>query len=277
MKLKLLNRIAATALMLVMSCIVFMSYTTKKITDDVWKLLGTTEKDGKLSIAQSFRQGNLFAYGVKNAKNIALGNRATVVTNLLDYTKKYLTTPAFIKEYESYRENMKPQPPEPMKTKESIREKFIKDAEQGIKNIEKILPSIADAKNKKTLTDQIEIQKKQIEDYKSPNSKMIEMSWQGEQNNFKWRNDEYLKSVKQWEVDFPEKSSQLIRLRLTQFLEITKAIDYNAALTERNGKKFFTNPKYEAMSLQWKMAFRAGKEVTETARTFAQQWLTELK
>ena len=102
------------------------------------------------------------------------------------------------------------------------------------------------------------------------------MSWQGEQNNFKWRNDEYQKSVKQWEADFPVKSSQLIKIRLAKFLEITKDIDYSAALTERNGKKFFTNTKYEAMSLQWKMGFRAGKEVTETARTFAQQWLKEL-
>ncbi len=276
MKQKFLTKIAATTLILVMSSVAFMSYTSKKITDDIWKLLGTTEKDGKLSIAQSFRQGNLFAYGVKNAKNIAFGNRAAVAADLLKYTKQYVTTPAFIKEYESYRENLKPQPPEPMKTKESIREKFIKDAENGIKNIEKILPSIADAKNKKTLTDQIELQKKQIEDYKSPNSKMIEMSWQGEQNNFKWRNDEYQKSVKQWEADFPVKSSQLIKIRLAKFLEITKDIDYSAALTERNGKKFFTNTKYEAMSLQWKMGFRAGKEVTETARTFVQQWLKEL-
>ena len=131
MKQKFLTKIAATTLILVMSSVAFMSYTSKKITDDIWKLLGTTEKDGKLSIAQSFRQGNLFAYGVKNAKNIAFGNRAAVAADLLKYTKQYVTTPAFIKEYESYRENLKPQPPEPMKTKESIREKFIKDAENG--------------------------------------------------------------------------------------------------------------------------------------------------
>ncbi len=151
MKRKILTASFATALIIIMSSFAFMSYTTKKITDDVWKLLGTTEKDGKLSIAHSFRQGNLFAYGVKNAKNIALGNRAAVAAELLTYTKQYVTTPAFIKEYESYRENMKPQPPEPMKTKESIREKFIKDAEQGIKNIEKVIAATADAKVKKAL------------------------------------------------------------------------------------------------------------------------------
>jgi hypothetical protein len=276
MKRKFLFKITATAIIIVMSSFAFMSYTTKKITNDLWKQLGMAEPDGKKSISTGFLQGYFNSYGAKNAKNVALGNRTAVVTDLLNYTKQYVTSQAFIKEYEKFRENMKPQPPEPMKTKESIREKYIKDAETGITNIEKILPSITDAKNKKALTDQIAIQKKQIEDYKFPNSKTIEISWQGEQNNFKWRNDEYLKSVKQWEADYPENHLQMVKARLLKFLEITKDIDYNAALTERNGKKILTNPKYEAKNAQWKMAFRAGKEVTETARTYAQQWLKEL-
>ncbi len=276
MKRRILTGIIATAIIIFMSSFVLINYTTKKMMDDIWKLLGITEKDGKLSISQSFRQGYLFRYGAKNAKNIALGNRTAVTTDLLNYTKQYVNTPAFIKEYEENRMNMKPQPPEPMKTKESIREKFIKDAEQGIINMEKILPAITDDKNKKMITDQVASQKKQIEDYKSPNNKMIEAAWRGEQNNYKWKNDEYLQSIKQWEADYPEKSSQLIKARLAKFLDITKDIDFNAALVEKNGKKYFANPKYEAQHPHWKMAFRAGKEVTETARTFAQQWLKEL-
>lgn len=276
MKRRILTGIIATAIIIFMSSFVLVNYTTKKITDDIWKLLGITEKDGKLSIDQSFRQGYLFSYGAKNAKNIALGNRAAVATDLLNYTKQYINSPVFTTEYLKYRESLKPQPPEPMKTKESIREKFIKDTEDGIRNIEKVIAATADAGVKKTLGDQIPVQKKQLEDYKSPNSKMIEMAWQGEQNNFKRRNDQYLQSVKQWEADLPENTSQLIKARLVKLLEVTKDIDYSAALTERNGKKYFVNPKYEAQNPQWKMGFRAGKEVTETARVFAQQWLKEL-
>lgn len=276
MKRKFITRLAVATIAIVTGSFALMSFTTRKITDDVWKLLGTTEQDGEFSIKESFHRGHLVTYGAKNVMNIALGNRAAVTTDLLNCTKKYVNTPVFIKEYGKFRENLKPLPPEPMKTKESIREKFIKDTEKGIINLEKMLPLLPDEKNRKMITDQVAAQKKQLEDYKSPNSKMIEMAWQGEQNNFKWRNDEYLNSVKQWEVNFPDKSSQLVKLRLTQFLEVTKDIDYNAALTERNGKKYFTNPKYEAMSLKWKMGFRAGKEVTETARIFAQQWLKEL-
>ncbi len=60
-------------------------------------------------------------------------------------------------------------------------------------------------------------------------------------------------------------------------LETTKDVDFNAKLTEQYGKKRFVNPAYEAKSAEWKMAFRAGKEVTEVTRSFAQQWLNELK
>ena len=60
-------------------------------------------------------------------------------------------------------------------------------------------------------------------------------------------------------------------------LEITKDVDYNAELKEINNKKKFVNASYEAKRPEWKMAFRAGKEVTEVTRAFAEQWLDELK
>ena len=60
-------------------------------------------------------------------------------------------------------------------------------------------------------------------------------------------------------------------------LDVTKDVDFNASLKEQYGKKKFVNPAYEAKRPEWKMAFRAGKEVTEMTRAFAQQWLNELK
>lgn len=276
MKQRFLIGLIVSILLLFMSSFVLLSYTTGKFNDEVWKLIGTTEKEGKLSIAQSFRQGYLFTYSAKNAKNIAVGNRAAVATDLLNYAKLFVNSPAFINDYQKFREDARPSLPEPMKTKERIRADYIKSTEDGIHNVEKVIAVTSDAGVKKALNDNLVLQKKQLEEYKSPGNKMIEMAWEGEQNNFKFRNDEYQRSVKQWEVEYPEKSSQLVKLRLEKFLEITKDIDYNAGLTERNGKKYFINPKYESKSAHWKMAFRAGKEVTETARQFAHQWLKEL-
>jgi hypothetical protein len=97
-----------------------------------------------------------------------------------------------------------------------------------------------------------------------------------EQENAKNLNERFKGSGKKWEINYPQNLRQVIKARLVQFLAQTNGIDYNAKLAERNGKQIFTNPAYEAKNLQWKMAFHAGKEVTETARTFIQQWLKEL-
>ena len=39
----------------------------------------------------------------------------------------------------------------------------------------------------------------------------------------------------------------------------------------------FVKKAYEDKSKQWKMAFRAGKEVVEPAREFVQNWVQEIK
>jgi hypothetical protein len=41
--------------------------------------------------------------------------------------------------------------------------------------------------------------------------------------------------------------------------------------------KIFVNPVYQRKSNRRKMAYRAGKELVEPARAFAEQWLGEIK
>ncbi len=81
----------------------------------------------------------------------------------------------------------------------------------------------------------------------------------------------------EWGKNMPENVNDFIAERLQKMLDATKDIDYNAQLVEKYGKKRFVNPKYEGKNQEWKQGFRAGKEVTEPARAFAQQWLNELK
>jgi len=64
---------------------------------------------------------------------------------------------------------------------------------------------------------------------------------------------------------------------MQQFLDETDDIDFNAVLETKNGKKIFVNRAYESKGNRWKMGFRAGKEVVETARAFIQNWMTEIK
>ncbi|WP_315819271.1 hypothetical protein [Paraflavitalea speifideaquila] len=75
------------------------------------------------------------------------------------------------------------------------------------------------------------------------------------------------------EKRFPANAHELIKQRLKEFLDIAATVDFDASL---NGS-MFANPEYEAKSGQWKMCYRAGKEVVTAAREEAQAWLKELQ
>ena len=70
------------------------------MTDDIWKMLGISRQNGTEGIKNSFLNGYLYYYGVKNAKNIAVNDRAAIATDLLNYTKEYISGPEFKKQYQ---------------------------------------------------------------------------------------------------------------------------------------------------------------------------------
>ena len=72
---------------------------------------------------------------------------------------------------------------------------------------------------------------------------------------------------------YPADPEVLIKNRLTEFLNVSANVDYDAQLTE---SRMFVKPEYEKKSAYWKMCYRAGKEVVEAAREEARKWLDEL-
>jgi hypothetical protein len=75
------------------------------------------------------------------------------------------------------------------------------------------------------------------------------------------------------EKRYPSDANQMIKQRLEEFMNLSASVDFEAQL---NGS-MFANPVYEAKSNQWKMCFRAGRQVVEAAREEAQVWLKELE
>jgi hypothetical protein len=71
---------------------------------------------------------------------------------------------------------------------------------------------------------------------------------------------------------YPVEPDDMIRKRLTDFLEISATVDFDA---EVNGGQF-VQTEYQNKSSWWKMCFRAGKPVIDAAREEAQKWLDEL-
>ncbi|NII29237.1 hypothetical protein HB364_29425 [Pseudoflavitalea sp. X16] len=267
---------------LVLTCIAgfaifgLLSFKAMNRYADFWGQLGVSKERGTASIKESFL-GGYFYYSGRNVKNILAGDRTAVAKDLLAYTKEYVNTEAFAKDYETSRQWSKPVPPEAAKTEAVIRQKFIDDAKKGIGNLEQLLKTTTDASMKKSVQNALEQTKQSLKDYEDPNSQMIKLAVQGEQNQYNWRLKDYEDKLKSWEEHTPAGVKALIKVRLQQLLKVTNDVDFNAQLTERYGKKVFVNREYEGKPSEWKMAFRAGKEVTNAVRAFATEWLKEVQ
>ena len=89
---------------------------------------------------------------------------------------------------------------------------------------------------------------------------------------------EHQTNVATWEKEYPVSPAEMIKSRLTYFLQLSATVDFNAKLGPgENGLKIFLNKAYEDKPSDWKLIFRAGKESTDAARAVATQWLGEMK
>jgi hypothetical protein len=255
---------------------VFSSFTLNKLGDDFLKQLGITKDAANQKISGSLFSGSISSYGVKNAKNIALGNRKAVALELLNYTKNYINSPSFVKEYATLRTNNKPkestvQTPDEMKTENIANQKqFVADAEATLKkNTNPSLKSIFE----QNLVDS----KQRLKEAQDPNNKQYVIyarNYPQLVKDIKASND---RAIAEWNNKYPENQLVYVSKRLQEFMEVTKDVDFNAELIEKNKKKVFVNPVYEHKDYRWKMAFRAGREVVEPSREFVEKWIAELQ
>lgn len=269
-------RICTASLILVLLSLVLLSFTVSRtVADDLWRQLGITQQQGTEKIRNSFMNGYLEYYGVKNAKNIAAGNRAAVTRDLLIYSKNYVNAPAFKAAWEKERIAAKPTAPEKKTfSKEDIRKEKLAEVQQWIKQSQDLVKQMPQLEKdmKKTMDEYNKIQA----DYKDPNSKMIELFYQEKIRAEKVESSRYEERLKKWNEDYPADHNRRIKKYLVKYLEVANTVDFDAALTEKNGKKYFVKQEYERKHPDWKMVYRAGKEVYEVAKPFTEQWMKEL-
>ena len=104
-------------------------FTGKSTTP--WTRLGIPESRAVENIRQSFLEGYLYTYGASSAKNIALGDRASIAVDVLTYTKSYVSSPAFIKAYEEARKAATPVKPVQPRSKEQIQREKIAETSKS--------------------------------------------------------------------------------------------------------------------------------------------------
>ena len=69
---------------------------------------------------------------------------------------------------------------------------------------------------------------------------------------------------------------KVLKVKLSEFLDLTKDLDFSAQTKVVYNRQKFVNTAYESKNALWKFCYRIGKTPTTTARNFAQKWLTEL-
>ncbi|HET6995520.1 MAG TPA: hypothetical protein VFI06_11090 [Chitinophagaceae bacterium] len=253
------------------------SFRVNKMNDDIWRLLGITPKSGNEKIKSSFMHGYLYYYGVKNIKSLVANDRATIASNLLSYTKQYVTSDAFRKEYDEMRKQEQPPMPElkSLRSIEKIQRDEITTTEKSIREMEKNRKDLPQfAKSIEPMLTLLKDNLKKLQDPKNSYFAAIALGEKYEQENEIKR---YSERMEQWEEDYPPRIDRFIASRLQKMLDDTRDIDFNAQLIEKEGKKKFVNPAYESKNAEWKQGFRAGKEITEMTRAFAANWLAEIK
>lgn len=273
---KTLLKVSVAAMLLSVVSLFIMSFTvSEKITQDFLKQLGISKTDADRKITDGFLGGYLDAYGASNAKNIALGNRTAVTKDLMNYAKAYVNSAAYIKEYAALKESKKPEKYQ-MKTPEELQQKMIADSKKAVADNEVSLKK-ADPQFKKIFEDVLIQAKKMLKEAEDPNNKSLASYRKNYENAVKQNEENYKRQLAGWEAEFPANHMLFVKKRLETFLDLTRNIDYTAELTSQNGFRVFVKKAYEDKSKQWKMAFRAGKEVVEPAREFVQNWVQEIK
>ena len=102
-----------------------VSFTIRSLGDDFLKQLGLSKPGAEEKIRHGFLSGSFDTYGIKNIKSIAAGSRVALANEILTYSKKYVSSPDFKKNYEEMRNYHKPtfnkiQTPAEMPVKEPV-------------------------------------------------------------------------------------------------------------------------------------------------------------
>ncbi|WP_407520231.1 hypothetical protein PDL71_09255 [Lacibacter sp. MH-610] len=258
----------------VLTTVFLFSFTVKTFTGDFLKQLGISKKDAEERIVSTILSGSFNEYGLRNAKNIATGNRAAIVKDVLVYSKSYINSAAFIKAYNDLKQNQKPQI-QSLQTPEEMQKELIERSKKSVAEMEASAQK-AEASFKPMFEKMVVDAKKQLKEAEDPNNKMIATYRKNYPQAVKDAQKGNEKLLADWEAKYPSNHLLFVKMRMQQFLDETKDIDFNAQLVEKNGNKYFANKVYESKSYRWKMGFRAGREAVEAARTFVEQWMNEI-
>lgn len=247
--------------------------------ENVMARLGIGDDSARDYIWYSLRDRTLSYPNIPQLKQIERGERAVIVDLIGSFAKAYTESDDFAKRYGNYREQMKPSPPDPPQSMEDLKREHRESLENSIKETEEGMKSLSSElqESMRQMVDMLKEQLKQVDDPANPmfSKEMDEMQKQGYQMQLQQHSAELI----EWEQKYPEDPGKMLRARLEEFLQVSQGIDFEAELkpSEDGNKMVFVKPEYEKKPASWKLGYRAGREAVESARSFAEKWLADLK
>lgn len=260
-----------------------LGFTAQRIIDDKLKNLlqqfKIDEESAKTNLFYAVSGPSFYIPSVKMLKDLAVGDRISLIQSMGNNVKEYLATKDFVKKYNQLREDRKPTLPETPKYSAQLKEEQKESLTNSIAEMEKSKSQMA--KDQQAMFDDIiKGLKDQIKEIDNPNSTIFtpEMDTYIKQS-YDMQMDEYNKRVAEWEIEYPvDNPNPMIKKWVSTFLDKSADINFDAKLEkDKYGKMKFVDQQYEYKDSQWKLYYRAGKETVTAARTFAQNWLNELK
>lgn len=257
------------------ACLAVGGWLSVVVAQNVFGSLGMQEASAQRDIVQAFISGNVNVYPAAKAfRAAAPAARAALVKGVFDWARAYTESAAYKAAYDRERAASAPKPPAAKKADaELARQK----AEQQ-KSIDEMKKNLAQMPPE--LRKQMEATIKEIEAQtakQNADPQMAAMMRQGTEMQIAEEQKQYQESVARYNERYPADPRVLIAARLRKFLDISKDVDFGAALVPGpGGKQRFANAAYEAKPSEWKLCFRAGKEATTAAREAAQAWLATL-
>jgi hypothetical protein len=204
-------------------------------------------------------------------KALAPADRVAVVNALGAAAKAWFDTPEFKAAYKKKYEESLPDELKPPRTAKQIADQMHADARKGLADIEAALKGMSGEIRK-----QMEAAATEMRANLKAQEAMIDTMAAQQAEEEKARYEEAKNRPPDPDAT-PADPRVGLKRALKEFLDHTAGVDYAAALKPAFGKKVFANPTFEQKPREWKMCFRAGRDACEAARTFATNWLAELK
>ena len=241
--------------------------------------LGISEGRAKEAVFDSFIGGTVSLAG-KPAAFIALPaqGRVAIVNFALTTARTYVESDDFKKRYADHREANGPDPLPEAQTADQIFAKERANFEAQVEGMRKLFDQITPQQIATLEQGWAEMRQRFDDMQKGDRRKEMEALLKQERDEEVSVHAEAMKALDQ---KYPPDPRAMVALRLRHFLDVTKDVAFDARLvdkaTDKGTKKVFADAALEAKPDEWKLCFRAGKQATDTARVFAQKWLSDLQ